>query len=712
MEELMKRIFLLTLLASWPLAASAQSFVNPDTIYQHGNIILQNTNVYYRPMAAPRDTDTRVNLCNESDLLRDPNGVGIHAPYRDYTPIVYDTFYDSFVNLQNWHPCDTSHVLGPNAYWPRLFQAMNKPDGTPSDIVVGDSVIDTTSLTGAGHPVGRGRVIISKNEDVDFRATGRIKLKSGFKVMPGAFFHAYTEPKWDTAVFSDEFDSAAKFHNQWYVANGNFDNYVNTPQISYDSDVRLWHDTGVNGAHDGWALDIMLREDTVDTFYSRHLGYSPTDSCKGSVATRVSYDTSIFSSAIMHACPYPLLSNGSPLGPVAYAHMPYGKYEFRAKLPNMPYHTNNWGGSADLEYDLDEVWYGAMGQVHPNWGHRPIFGPCHGYFASSSLFVSHDAGWGTKYYPQGIIVNNIFCPVAGAGKDSAVVSGFMQNQGGFPASLVASHDIFTFYFVRSKDSFRAATVTWHVTQASDGKWRIFSAPYAIDSLGDSSLFTKNYQPTELKLTTGYDSISGKYDTTTHRCYWVDSANDPHNYGKLYLIDPIDSGALHSFTEPYQYQMYDQGTYDYGYPIPTVKIGLDTTEPCLCNYDTAQLASMPYKYHTYGMEWLPHEVRILYDSVVVRRIPDRLVPRSSIYYDWAGTESRSPTVLRPAEVDLDGYWNDTTSNGWEERKYFEAHASDCLGCWPDANGHPAAHHMLDYVKVWDIPKDVKIPDYPH
>ncbi len=53
-----------------------------------------------------------------------------------------------------------------------------------------------------------------------------------------------------------------------------------------------------------------------------------------------------------------------------------------------------------------------------------------------------------------------------------------------------------------------------------------------------------------------------------------------------------------------------------------------------------------------MEWLPHEVRYLIDSNVVRRFPDRLVPKTSKYYDWVTTEPRTPASIYPAEFDID------------------------------------------------------------
>ena len=119
-----------------------------------------------------------------------------------------------------------------------------------------------------------------------------------------------------------------------------------------------------------------------------------------------------------------------------------------------------------------------------------------------------------------------------------------------------------------------------------------------------------------------------------------------------------------------------------------------------------------------MEVLPHEIRILYDSNVVRRIPDRLVPPGDPHYDWVTTMPRSLAGIWPAQTDFDLDGNDSfgTHPGsvtYQERKYFE-HAATTPG-WPgfgNVDGKPAAHHMIDYVKVWDVPADVKIPNLPH
>ena len=140
-----------------------------------------------------------------------------------------------------------------------------------------------------------------------------------------------------------------------------------------------------------------------------------------------------------------------------------------------------------------------------------------------------------------------------------------------------------------------------------------------------------------------------------------------------------------------------------------------------------------------MELLPHEVRILMDSNVVWRSPDRLIPPGSPFYDWASKIPRSPVGIHPAEVDIDygpykdsagiiridSLGMDTTSFFYEgvqywysiagrERQYLDQHPNN-PGCWDVTIGgktYHAAHHLIDYVKVWDVPADVKVPDFPH
>ncbi len=701
----------LTILCLWvtmllPALAFGQSYVNPDTIYQSGNIILQNTDVYYCPFAPPDSMETREGLCAEADQILDPNGVGNF--WRIYTPVLRDTavWHDSV--LSGAHPCGSGRVLGPNVVWQRLFTARNKPDGSPSDIIVGSNV-DTT------HSVSVGMVTISKNEDVDFRASGTIKFEPGVHGMPGAFVHAYIEPKYDSILFSDEFSDTAIFNSQWYVTNAWQDDYPAFNECSKDTDVRIVHDSD---AHDGYALDIMLREDTVDTCNCGQVYNQYSDSCVQHIDTNQSIHKSFFYSAILRACPFPNQSASLPLRP-AWQQAPYGKYEMRDKVPHVLHNTNNWGGGEGTEWDLGETNNAVMGMIDPGFSHQRVYGPCQGYFvkqATDTLFISSNAGWCLHNQPTELIIDNFIYPVTPFDdtlmKDTVVATGRTILQGGFPSSLVNSANPFTFYYMHSSKAI-ADSVTW--TVSTDGK-RTFNAPYA-DSSGTLLYFSKNYQPVSITLTTDHAG-----DKKTFPCQWDQALNsviiDPDS-----SVDSLLSTDLHTNTEAYQYTIPDLYSGSYGYPSAPIEIDRDTNAN-----DQEGIDSTPYRYHTFAMEFLPHEVRFLVDSNVVRRWPDHLIPPGNPYYDWITTQPRSMLTIHPGEFDMDNnsknadpFGGDDTSGYWmgwlgynsityEERHYFETHPHN-PGCW-DVNGQHAAHHLLDYVKVWDVPKDVKIPDYPH
>ncbi len=680
----MKRIILLALLAI-PWAALAQDSVNPYLIQQHGNIILQNTDVYYNPFAPPGPFDTREKLSSLSAFYQDSNGIGDGA----YVPLVYDSLHHQFDTLANWAPHGSA--IGPYTPWQRLFQ--------------GDTI---TAGGGAGD-----RVTIGKNEDVDFRARHLIKLKSGFQVKPGAFFHAYTEPHWDTAVFSDEFDDTAKFRRQWYIFNGmNGVSGWSIPQCQYDSSVFL--DTDYE-AHDGHALDLVFRLnpdtcscDSVNILLNSCSDVNIPDSLGNPLIHR-----SLTSSGSVMSCPWPV-----------YAHAPYGKYEFRDKIPRMHHHTNNWGGGGGqtFEYDLDETFNGEMGIMHPNWGHGYRFGPCHGYFQirgapyNDTSFISLDdtactSAWEPTGQMNNLIINNIGYGVYPWRLPPHTVR---PNPGtSFPSSLATSSDTFTYYYCRW-NWLPTDSVTWRVDTATDGKYRIFHAPYHIRS-GDSIFFTKQYQPVMLALGS---SVNVKGDTVQkkYHCHWIYLLNNPTNKGILYLDDPLDSADLKTNRESFVYELPDAYAGGPGYGVPAMLTGADTTfdyGDSVDGYrrDSAAYTAEPYRYHTFTMEWLPHEVRILYDSVVVRRWPDRMIPQGSPFYDYASTMARGPVYLIPGGFSMDG--DPVVSSSWSglsSVNYFRTHAG-YPGFWP-FHGQNAAHHLIDYVKVWDLPKTVIVASFPH
>ena len=683
----MKRIIILSLFC-WPLsafpsrAAFAQDSINPYIIQQSGTIELHYTNVYYRPFAPPNDWDTRANLCNQSDQLRDSDGLG--NQYRDYLPVLYDSIAHRLDTVGlNWEPHGIP--LGNNfqVSWQRLFQSVH------GDIVAGGSPGDS--------------VVISKNEDVDFRAHGRIILKSGFHAKPGCFFHAYTEPKFDTAVFSDEFDDTAKFRNQWHVNNGWGDYYTQGADCSSDSNVR---DTADPDAHDGHALDIVIREvpDTCNCFV---LGAEDTDKCESILPTILDTQKFIFSTAILRSCPYPDSQHVAYPFVSFYAHAPYGKYEIREKIPHTEHHTNNWGGGYGMEWDMNETDNGTMSILNPNFNHTFRYGPCKGKFSTvggTIVFISSQPQWCRSNSPEAIIVNNIpyhVQPFSGHGLDTIIALND-YTQPTWPTSLTSSTDSITFDYAVI-GSCMSDTVTWKVDTDAYGKWRIFSAWYHIAHNGDSLRFSKWNQPSKIILTADTGLFSKK---DTLKCHWEYNLNNPTDKGLLYLDDTMAPSDIHSFTEAFTFDRRVLYGAHEDYPEPTIPFnGNDTTGG--------------YEYHTFTMELLPHEVRYLYDSVVIRRFPDRLVPPSSPYYDWISQLPRSLVNIRPAEVDIDYGSNDPFgtvpgSITYQERHYFETHLSN-PGFWDVTIGgktYHAAHHLIDYVKVFDVPKDVYIPNYPN
>jgi hypothetical protein len=119
-----------------------------------------------------------------------------------------------------------------------------------------------------------------------------------------------------------------------------------------------------------------------------------------------------------------------------------------------------------------------------------------------------------------------------------------------------------------------------------------------------------------------------------------------------------------------------------------------------------------------------------NSNVVARLPDRMIPNWIPEYGF--NLDRSPLDLRIGEFDINGgndpfgldttfaYWLPDTitkhynSITYAEKRYFETHPNN-PGFRPVTIGgktYPAAHNLIDYVRVWDVPKDVIIPNYPH
>ena len=147
----------------------------------------------------------------------------------------------------------------------------------------------------------------------------------------------------DTAVFSDEFDDTAKFRNQWLVSNG----YTGAPECTYDSNVHLLPDPD---SYDGHALEIVYRSDTCQCQPLEQVDCSNTLS--GTPLTRPG------STGIIRSCPFPYKSASRHDG-LAYAHVPYGKYEVREKIPKIIHGSSDWGaGTMNLEYNMNERYGG------------------------------------------------------------------------------------------------------------------------------------------------------------------------------------------------------------------------------------------------------------------------------------------------------------------------------------------------------------------
>lgn len=679
-----------------PLGAAAQSFVNPDSTQQPGDIYLQNTYVYYTPMYPPGDSDTRENLSNQSMVYRDPNGVGDY--WHTYMPVIYDSAHHKFDTLQNWQPPGDAAPLGVYAHWQRFFTARTKWNHSSSDIIAGSHVTTGTDT---------GKVIVSKNEDVDFRASGTVKLENGFHVMPGAFFHAYQEPKFDSVVFSDEFDDTAKFHNQWSVSKGFGDNYgIDIAECSSDSNARLISDTQ---AHDGHALDLILREIFPDTCECSTM-YA-IQNCVDSLNPNDHHHLGL-SSALLHTCPFPYTIIGTQRVP-AYQKAPYGKYEVREKIPHVRHHTNNWSfADGTFEYDINETWNSDMSQLHPGAGQPLWHGPCKGIFGPRSMSDTTPvlrcsaANWCASNSPTQLLFLGNF--TYGAAFNLTNTDTFLS--GSFPNTFSHSRDSITFYYHRQSTN-TADSLTWTVTTDGRGVRRIFSAPYHILH-GTSLVFSKDYQPTSITM---HDSINSHGDTLVHTysCHWVDSLNDPTNYGKIRLDTFI--GNLVTNSERYIY---------------TVTEGLYPTYPY---YFDGNDTSGGYEYHTFAMELLPNEVRLLMDSNVVWRSPDRMVSPGNKYFNWASWIPRSPVGMNPAEEDIDlnpsdSLGSDTTTFMFDGVKYWNSitgrerqsldHAASVPG-WPGVwdvtiggRTYHAAHHVVDYVKIWGVPANMNVPDFPH
>ncbi len=652
----MKHILTILLLTCSASAALAQ-LVNPAIIYQDTDIAIRHTDwyhrdVYYRPFAPPPATATRKELsCLGSE---DSDGI-----LQWYYPKINGG------KLSDWHPCGTSvgDTIGNAVPWQRLFTANDKPiTHNHSDIVVGDTSGTDSVIT------------VDSLEDVDFRATGTIRLEPGFHIMPGSYFHAYIAPKWGDSVFSDNFADTAKFRSQWHI----FDNAHGWPvqgaDCSYDTNLAIVDDPD---ALDGRALRIDLKEDSCNCIEP---GTPPV------------HTTFHFSTAIISGSPWPWKRDSIPIRS-AYENAPYGKWEIREKVPIVKHHTNSYANAQANEWNMNEKWGGGLDEIHLGLSHNFPYGPFQGKFGTDTAGhpafrspAAHFAPWND---PDAVVINNFPYEVKQQinthHPDTLLLADRTTiGEGGFPSSLVAdSNRLVTFYYIKKKSNV-SDSLSWRV----DSTGRYFTGAYAdsvhADGTHDTLFFNKGYQPNSIQL-----SLLDRY----YPCHW------DHATGKIYLTTPLDSGASHIATKRFSY------TCDEGPDYPVAPILVDTTT---------------YKYHTYTMELLPHEAEFLVDGAVRQRYPDHLIPIGDKRYDYITTFPRAPMGIIPAEIDMDGVpsdYSDTNSIYYQEVKYFEANIATCQGCdlveSPPGSSHfqHTAHHLVDYFKIWDLPSDAKLPNFP-
>ncbi len=206
----------------------------------------------------------------------------------------------------------------------------------------------------------------------------------------------------------------------------------------------------------------------------------------------------------------------------------------------------------------------------------------------------------------------------------------------------------TFYYQRSESDI-SDSLPWSV----DSTGTYFTGVYSVDNHGDSLRFNKNYQPTQISFLPGVDTFSCHWDYTT---------------GKLMLSPSLPSIAPHSGTS-FFYYWCEEGC---PYPLPPVHL-------------------IANQWHTWTMELLPHECRFLVDGIVVHRIPDHLIPPT---YQQADFVSYFPRMLTPfifGEFEFDN----SSQKSMMERLY-----------------GTQMSRRIDYMRVWDLPSNYTVQQFPH
>jgi hypothetical protein len=79
-------------------------------------------------------------------------------------------------------------------------------------------------------------------------------------------------------------------------------------------------------------------------------------------------------------------------------------------------------------------------------------------------------------------------------------------------------------------------------------------------------------------------------------------------------------------------------------------------------------------------------------------------------DWITTLPRFTPEVDFGQMTLDGL--DSAEMAW---LISNITSTTTPGCWPVTVGgisYPAAHTLIDYVKIYDIPDDVQVSGFPH
>ncbi len=105
-----------------------------------------------------------------------------------------------------------------------------------------------------------------------------------------------------------------------------------------------------------------------------------------------------------------------------------------------------------------------------------------------------------------------------------------------------------------------------------------------------------------------------------------------------------------------------------------------------------------------MEFFPHEWRFFKDGALIRREPDRLIPRSDHRHDFVSEFPRMLTPVNFAQFDVNGPLRLAARNSDAVYQARKAAFKTVFGT--------ESSTYIDYFKVWDLPSDYIIPKFPY